>query len=115
MIRGMSDERRIHPRLPLDVEVNFKDRGFARSKDISVGGICVICEDELALDTIINLAFTVPETGEKFHAFAKCQWQRPSEQGNFVEHGFEFWHIEDDAQEILENFLASQAESLQEI
>jgi hypothetical protein len=100
----MFEDQRAAPRLPLDVEVNFMERGMARSKDVSEGGICVIAEDEIPQGKIYNLSFVIPSTGERFTAFAKVVWNRKAGD-HLYENGLEFWHMDDEAKDILHDYL----------
>ena len=65
------EEKREFPRLPLDVRVNFMENAFAKSKDISSGGICLISEEALEDGKIYKLSFpgiAVPKIRYRRHA-----------------------------------------------
>ena len=76
------DKRRF-PRLSVNVEVEYvvsdsanPERYTTSSKNVSEGGICVIAVEKVAIDTIIDLRFLIPELGKFINAKGKIAWVR---------------------------------------
>jgi len=103
----MGVEQRRFPRLPLDVEVDFKDRAIARSKNISKEGICLVSEDRLEEGKILNLRFFLPDTVEPIHAYAKVMWVRDASE-HYCEVGLKFWDINEQDEKRLNGYFEEQ-------
>jgi hypothetical protein len=85
-------EKRKSPRKSLDVMFNFKKSHFARSKDISKGGICLICDEVLETGAFLSLVFNLPNN-EEIKTFGKIKWSRKA-SASYYEYGVEFWQLE---------------------
>ena len=100
----MSEDKRKHPRIPLDVVVNFSTNAIARSKNLSESGICLIHDEELDINKIQSFSFFIPDTNERIKAFARIKWTKKVSPHLF-ESGLEFWDIEDDDLAKIKKFL----------
>jgi len=89
----MGMEQRKSPRLPLDVEVDYKGRAMARSKNISKEGICLISGDKPDEGKILNLRFFLPQEANPIQAYAKVMWVKEAGEYYF-EFGLKFWEID---------------------
>ena len=98
-----TEEKRKSPRLPLDVQVNYQGNAFAKSKDISSGGICLITEEALEEKKIYKLAFSFPGEKELLESFGKVMWSRQATE-HLYESGLSFWDIEKNLQEKIDNY-----------
>jgi len=96
----MGIEQRKNPRLPLDVEVDYRGRAMARSRNISKEGICLISEDKPEEGRILNLQFHLPGTAEPIHAYAKVMWVREASE-HYFEFGLKFWEIDESDEKCL--------------
>ncbi len=106
---AMSDnieEKRKSPRLPLDVQVNFQEKGFAKSKDISSGGICLITEEALEEKKIYKLAFSFPGETDQLECFGKVMWTRQATK-HMSESGLSFWDIGKNLQKKIDTYFVS--------
>lgn len=91
----MSENQRKFPRLPLDVEVDFKGRAMARSKNISKEGICLVSEDKPEKGKILNLSFILPSLDKPVQAYARVMWIQEASE-HFWEFGLKFWEIDEE-------------------
>jgi hypothetical protein len=103
---GDQSEKRKHPRKSLDVMVNFKKTHIARSKDISEGGICLICDEALEIGAFLNLVFYLPNK-EEVKTIGKIKWSKKASESYF-EYGIEFWQLTDHEQTKICNYLDSE-------
>ena len=99
----MGIEQRKNPRMPLDVEVDYRGRAIARSKNISKEGICLISEDKQEPGKILNLQFHLPGTAEPIQAYAKVMWVRDASE-HYYEFGLKFWEIDEDDEKRLNGY-----------
>lgn len=101
-MRGMQDNRRRHPRVDLDVQVNCDRHYSAQSKDVSEGGMCLVFEEEMETGRMLDLRFSLPGSSKQIHVFGKVQWSRGTDDGRFAT-GVSFWNIElEDKRTLLE-------------
>ena len=100
----MSEEQRKHPRMPLDVEINFSSNAIARSKNISESGICLIHEQELEINKMQTFSFFLPDTNERIKTLARIKWTRKV-SAHLYESGLEFWDAGEHDLEKIRNFL----------
>jgi hypothetical protein len=91
----MESEKRTHPRLPLDVEVDLRSRALAHSRNISREGICLVSEDRQEAGKILNLSFFLPGVPDPVKAYAKVMWVKPVSE-HYYEFGLKFWDIDPD-------------------
>jgi len=98
-----SNESREFPRLPLDVQVNYKENAFAKSKDISSGGICLITEEALEMGKIYKLAFSFPGETELLESLGKAMWSKSASE-HLHETGLSFWDIAKELQKKIDNY-----------
>lgn len=105
MAQDGSDKRQF-PRLPLDVQVNYKENAFAKSKDISSGGICLITEESLEKGKIYKLSFAFPGESDRLECLGKVQWSKPASE-HMHEAGLSFWNIEEPLQKKINKYFAT--------
>ena len=105
----MTEKKHIEraPRLSLDVEVNFGGRGIAHSKNISKTGILLITEIELTVGNYIQMKFFLPNSDTEVNAHGKVV-RSEAVSDCYFESGINFWNIEDEDNELLDAFFASQ-------
>ena len=105
----MNDEEIVEraPRLSLDVEVNCIGRGIAHSKNISKTGLLLITSEPLVVGNYIQMKFFLPDTQKEINAHGKVV-RTNHVTDNFFESGINFWHIEDEDKQLLEQFFSSK-------
>ena len=74
-------ERRKYMRLEASVKVKYTIIGKPGtikvfSKDISAGGLCLLLDEQLAVDTPLQLEIRIPDLKEPFHTIARVVWQK---------------------------------------
>ncbi|MBN2050606.1 MAG: PilZ domain-containing protein [Spirochaetales bacterium] len=99
----MSIEQRQHPRLPLDVEVDYRGRAIARSRNISKEGICLISEEKPEEGKILNLQFFLPGADQPIQAYARVMWVREASE-HYYEFGLKYWEIDEADEKRLEAY-----------
>ena len=103
----MNAEKRTFPRIPLDVKINSDKYGFATTKDISEGGICLIADQLFEKGAMMRLNFLLPDGGSEIVALGKVRWSRKASE-HLYENGVSFWHIEDEDRKKLNSFLCGR-------
>lgn len=109
----MLREKREFPRVPVDVDVDYKiidfldpDELAGQSKNISVGGICIIMLEKASPGTNLELNFLIPELNKKIKAKGTIAWTKEFSLGKTQDHkaydaGIEFTDIsKEDKQQI---------------
>ncbi len=97
-------ERRRFPRIR--AEVNYKSPRIAPRKrpiyDISLGGVRIHCDEELAVGRELELEFYLPN-GLAIAAIAKVRWTSKLPEGSDAAYaaGLEFMHLTPEAAEQL--------------
>jgi Tfp pilus assembly protein PilZ len=99
------NEKRLYPRLLLDVLVNYSDYYFAKTKDISMGGINLVTNDELQAGRFISFEFSLPDK-EFVRVFGKIEWCKKNAP-NLYENGIQFRLLKDASKTKIENFLST--------
>lgn len=82
------DERRKFPRLNLNVEIEYQkvnpppaaEVRLSESKNISVGGVCIVALDKLNIGDVLDLKLSLPE--ENISAKGKVAWIEEFSVGN---------------------------------
>ena len=87
----MPVDKRKHERFHIKEHVNSPDSKVINGKNVSLGGICIIMENKLDIDTLIDMEFCLPGNSNKFTALAKVIWREKSDKG--YETGLEFTKI----------------------
>ena len=100
----MESNQRLHPRLALDVRVNFDYDAIAHAQDISEGGICLITESALTADRILRLSFTLPGRPSSIECFGKVMWTKLATE-HLHQSGIGFWEIQDPDRAEVQAFL----------
>ena len=96
-----SSESRRFPRLNERCEIRYKQvesGGLAGegveaiTVNISGGGICFICEEQLELDSVLAVELQIPDFVSPVVSMGRVAWCDPVDSGSF-EIGIEFWWI----------------------
>lgn len=87
----MSVDKRKHERLHIKEQVNTPDSKVITGRNVSLGGICILMENKLDIDSLIDVEFYLPGNSNKFTAHAKVKWREKSDKG--YETGLEFIDI----------------------
>ena len=104
-------DRRKFPRVEADVL--YRAPRLAPRKrpihNISLGGVCFSCDEELAQNTQLEIEFYLPN-GYALVAIARIVWTRKRPEGSEppYEAGLQFLHLNPDAAKELEKFLEEQ-------
>ena len=87
------DDRREYPRVPLDVEVTVLSVG--RSRNISVGGVCIVFLERYERGTVLDLSFRLPHTDRPLRVGGRIAWVDEFSLGGEVAYdtGIEFVEI----------------------
>lgn len=101
-----AEDKRKSPRLPLDVQVNYQGNAFAKSKDISSGGICLITDEALEEKKIYTLVFSFPGEAERLECFGKVAWTKQASE-HMYESGLSFWDIGKDLQKKIDGYFGT--------
>jgi Tfp pilus assembly protein PilZ len=101
----MPNDKRLSPRVTLDVQVNYASRAIAHAKDISQGGICLVTEEPLTKGKIFSLSFNLPGQDRSLNCFGKVMWSRPA-SSNLHENGISFWDIDSKIQKLITEYLS---------
>ncbi|MBT3275994.1 MAG: PilZ domain-containing protein [Spirochaetales bacterium] len=102
----MAENQRCSPRIVLDVRVNYDFNAIAHSKDISEGGICLITEQSVEEQKMLNLVFQLPARFRPIESVGKVMWCRKAIEYLF-EIGVSFWDIKDAEQLEIQEYLDS--------
>ncbi|MBN2444263.1 MAG: PilZ domain-containing protein [Spirochaetales bacterium] len=100
-------ERRQTDRTEFDVLVNKSLVSKAPIKNISEKGICITTTTALSIGDIVVLDFSLPNNNE-IKAYGKIKWSKEASEGIFI-NGLEFWHLEQDCQDKIINFVKEKA------
>lgn len=106
----MSEERRRHPRVSLEVDVNVTSGSnfyTGRTRDLSVGGIFIELPvaPEVGTDIGVRLAL-----GDRhFAVMARCSWVLTGKGGEPVGFGAEFVRLLPGVKRAIEAFMAKRA------
>ena len=96
-------ERRAHPRLDLDLLVNYAENARAHTRNISEGGVCIIANESIEKGRLLNLVFSISDD-LKVPLFGKTVWNR--ELGNnMYEIGIKFFNVGDDDRKICHDYI----------
>jgi len=102
----MSNERRKHPRVNLDVDVDVSSGSnfyTGRTRDISVGGLFVEMPVTPEVGTEIGLKLAVGKN--KFTVVARCAWLLTGKDGAPVGFGAEFVDLKAGVKKAVEAFM----------
>jgi len=94
-------ERRQYARLNASVEVAYTVIGKPGeikvfSKNISAGGLCIIMDKQMLVDTPLQLEIKIPDLKDPIAALARVVWQRTTkDSAGTLETGVEFTGISD--------------------
>ncbi|MBN1898721.1 MAG: PilZ domain-containing protein [Spirochaetes bacterium] len=85
------DERRKYERLNLSGKVKTTDIDVTKGINVSVGGIRIILDKEMALGEKMEIEFLIPGNPNKFIANGIVVWQKQIDEG--YDTGLEFQNI----------------------
>ncbi len=113
-------ERRKYMRLEASVKVKYTIIGKPGtikvfSKDISAGGLCLLLDEQLAVDTPLQLEIKIPDLKDPIHAIARVVWQKGFEsagaepKAHFTT-GIEFTGINDFDQFNINRYVINRSE-----
>ena len=81
---------------------------FAHTKTLGLGGCAIVADEEVPLDTILELLMTLDH--QVIQARGRVVYDRPMDDGRH-EIGLEFTHVDDDYRDMIESFLKKALES----
>lgn len=101
-------ERRANRRVRLRVAVELESvtSFFGFSTDVSLDGICVVADEELPIDSLVDLEFQIPPEGPQVEALGEVRWKRSTntDPSVFV-YGIEFLSLPERHQEALDELV----------
>jgi Tfp pilus assembly protein PilZ len=105
-------EKRLYHRLLIDTEIEHQnmnaDSGSrGKTKDISIGGICITTEGEpLNREDMYALSFTLPGDREKLEVKGKVVWIKKYKAGvsDLFDNGIEFIDPDNDFLNVIEDY-----------
>jgi uncharacterized protein (TIGR02266 family) len=110
----MPKDRRQHPRVPIDVTVDFKSRGnfyAARAGDISSGGLFLGTRgDSLPIGTEVEIRLRLLNKAYALHA--EVVWELTDETGAVTGVGVRFIALPPAAERTIKTFMALRAPML---
>ena len=92
------EERRVHPRIELDLLVNYSDNLISHTRNISEGGVCILAKESIEKGRLLNLVFSISDD-MKVPIFGKTVWNREVEK-NLYENGIKFFNVGDDSEKL---------------
>jgi uncharacterized protein (TIGR02266 family) len=105
-------EKRQFKRKSISIDVIFDmspdQRGFeSKTKDISVGGICLISRKPLSVDNVMNFKFTIPDTEKKIEVSGEVVWtEKPEdEKDDRYYSGIEFVQIDETDKDLISKYV----------
>lgn len=101
-------ERRVHPRLPIDVEVTARSAEsllYHPMINISTGGIYLEADRPRSRDEVLELRFAIPETEGLVAAEGRVAWCLEIEQGQRWAVGIRFTNIAPEALERIRRYV----------
>jgi len=84
--RGSGADRRVHTRVMVDIEVDYKSADtflFAYITDISAMGIFIRTNAPEPPGTLLNLSFTPPGGGPQLNLEGRVMWINPFRPGSY--------------------------------
>jgi Tfp pilus assembly protein PilZ len=99
-------DRRIKPRIELDVIVNCSRDSKSWIKNISEGGMCIRSEKPFDIGIFILADFSLPSE-KPIRVISRILWSRPSDSSGF-DSGMEFWYIEDEDRHYLGKYIEQE-------
>ena len=111
------EDKRVFPRLNLDVEVNYRplqqeeaELFTTASKNISYGGICFIAFEKPKEGSILELTFSFPELSKFIIARGKVSWVKELDfsgirERRIYEVGVEFMQMSDSDREKIKEYI----------
>lgn len=86
-------ERRTHPRIQfrVSVEIGSVTSFFGFSTDVSAAGICVVADEELPVDSLVEIEFQLPSEPTLVEVLGEVRWKRRIESDRSIfSYGIEF-------------------------
>ena len=111
-------ERRRYPRLKAAlIEYSLLDNNLQElsfTKDVSIGGVCIILADEIPLNTILSLNIYLPNHNNPIHLKGKVVWRERSSyhtpSRTYYNVGIEFIDIDDETKQLINNYIQNPSE-----
>jgi len=106
---SQSPERRLHPRTSLKIPVKYRvieaqDRNRneknSHTMDICLGGLYLLSDHALEIDSVIRMDFTLPKVSQMISAYAKVIWS------NNTGGGLQFESMKEADEEALKKYLS---------
>lgn len=100
------------PRVVLETDVRVREgttEGWARSRNISRGGMFIEAETPLEPDTELDLEFCVPDTDHWLRPTARVAWRRPDPETGITGLGLQFLKLDRHASRWLEEYVYEMA------
>ncbi len=106
----MEGERRVHPRVELNVLVqyrfdSFEDFSAEYAEDLSMGGMFISTDDTREVGTHIYLQFTLQGGRRLVEALGRVARVIPGEDGGM---GIEFVNLDDDSKALLAKIISEK-------
>ena len=112
----MGRERRVHPRAPLNMLVQFRlpdMDAFIReySANISIGGMFIRTQEPRSEGARLYFQFRVPDDGSVFEGLGKVVHINPPDHPT-PGMGIEFINLEENSRRVLDEIIRARAEEL---
>ncbi len=108
---GVPGDRRMHPRMPVRLEVVFHSGEELISCymfNVGQGGLFIHTENPLGMDEDVLLSFRLPGIGRVFEARGRVVWSVPSGGGSVPGMGVAFYQIAPDDLKAIEKFIGDE-------
>lgn len=113
---GSGKERRTSRRLKSEAEAEFKvfndsmdilQMGYkkARSKNVSMGGICLAVDSEVAAGNVVRVDIPIGGSGAKINTFCEVAWCRKDLEGYLA--GFSFISLAEEETKLIDAYIKS--------
>lgn len=113
------NEKRKFPRLPINVGIKYEitdpkaaETKSTQSKNISVGGICIIALEKMPVGSTLNLNFFLPDDKKIIKAKGKIAWSKEfsigSDNNKAYDLGIEFIQIAKSDRKRIDKYVGMQ-------
>jgi hypothetical protein len=95
-------------------ECRYKTPGLLKTRNISLGGLCVVSDIEICRDTVMETEIFLQPGGVKnLHAFCRVAWSKKTQKENGYETGMQFLGVKDRACDFIKEFVNSKLPNFQ--
>jgi c-di-GMP-binding flagellar brake protein YcgR len=106
------DERRRAKRIKLNINIEYDISEYqkwveAQSRNLSENGICIITGKELAVGSVVQLKFTLPDTDVPLQVTGKVIWNEFSLDEDYYIQGLEFTGLSPDNLELVRKYISA--------